>query len=104
VRESQVAAAFTVLLFGVLAVGTGTFALAVTESFGFTEILFETVSAFGTVGLSTGITAGLSVAGRCVVIVLMFMGRVGPLTLFSALSGRPEPARVAYPTADISVG
>jgi trk system potassium uptake protein TrkH len=104
VRESQVAGAFTVLLFGVLAVGIGTFLLAITESFDFTEIFFETVSAFGTVGLSTGITGGLSTPGRFVVIALMFMGRVGPLTIFSAFSGRVEPARVAYPTADISVG
>lgn len=104
VRESQVAAAFTVLLFGVLAVVVGTFLLSTTETFGLTETLFEVVSAFGTVGLSTGITGQLSVAGRFIVVVLMFIGRVGPLTLFSALSGRPERVRVAYPTADISVG
>ena len=104
VQESQVAAAFTVLLFGVISVGVGATVLSLTESFGMTEILFESVSAFATVGLSTGITGGLSLAGRVVIIILMFIGRVGPLTLFSALSGRPEKIRVAYPRADISVG
>lgn len=104
VRERQVATAFTVLLFGVIAVGLGTVVLSLTDSGGLTETLFECVSAFGTVGLSTGITGSLSTAGKLVIIVLMFIGRVGPLTLFSALSGSPEQARVSYPTADISVG
>ena len=43
-------------------------------------------------------------AGRLVVVVLMFIGRVGPLTLFSAFSAKPERVRVDYPAAEISVG
>jgi trk/ktr system potassium uptake protein len=104
VSESQVATAFTVLLFGGISVVAGTVALSLTDGFGLTETLFESVSAFATVGLSTGITGGLSDAGRMIIIVLMFIGRVGPLTLFSAFSGRPEQSRVSYPSADISVG
>lgn len=104
IPESQVASAFTVLMMGIVAVGVGTTILAATEVFSLTEVMFETVSAFATVGLSTGITSGLSVPGRMVIIVLMFIGRVGPLTLFSAFSARASGARVAYPAADISVG
>ena len=104
VPESQVATAFTVLLMGLLAVVAGTTILTLSESFSLTELMFESVSAFATVGLSTGITSGLSVAGRLVIVVMMFIGRVGPLTLFSAFSARPGRTRVEYPTADIAVG
>ncbi len=104
ISDSQVATAFTVLVFGVVAVGSATAILGLTEGFGLTAILFEAVSAFATVGLSTGITAGLSPAGRIVIIILMFVGRVGPLTLFSAISARPGRTTVRYATADISVG
>ena len=60
----------------------------------FIEILFEAISAFGTVGLSTGITAKLSATGRVLLIVLMYVGRLGPLTIAVALSGtrRRRPA------------
>jgi trk system potassium uptake protein TrkH len=56
-------------------------ALLYTERQSFENVLFETVSAFGTVGLSTGITAGLTPAGKLWVSLLMFIGRLGPLTL-----------------------
>ncbi|TVQ19987.1 MAG: TrkH family potassium uptake protein [Spirochaetaceae bacterium] len=104
ISDSHVATAFTVLVFGVVAVGSATAILGLTESFGLTEILFEAVSAFATVGLSTGVTSELSSAGRIVIIILMFVGRVGPLTLFSAISARPERTTIRYATADISVG
>ena len=51
----------------------------------FLEILFEVVSAFGTVGLSTGITSGLSLVGKIVVSIIMFIGRLGPLTITLAI-------------------
>ena len=68
-----------------------------------TRQVFEAVSAFGTVGLSLGVTAKLDTAGRLVIIVLMFLGRVGPLTL-ALLLGRGRPRRVEYPEARIMVG
>jgi len=70
----------------------------------FVELLFETVSAFGTVGLSTGITPTLSAAGQLCLIVLMFLGRVGPLGLVSAsLRGGADPA-VKFPSEDVQIG
>lgn len=104
VSRRQIATAFSVLLFGVASVFAATFILSISESFSLLDIFFESVSAFATVGLSTGITGGLSILGRLVIVVLMFIGRVGPLTLLSATGGEEERLRVRYPTADISVG
>ena len=58
------------------------------------EVLFESISAFATVGLSTGITADLPPGGDIVLIILMFLGRLGPLTLGSALALRER--RILY--------
>jgi trk system potassium uptake protein TrkH len=71
----------------------------------FLDRMFEAVSAFNTVGLSTGQTAHLSSPGRWVVIVLMFFGRVGPLTLAAALSRRAvAPERFRYAYEEVVVG
>jgi trk system potassium uptake protein TrkH len=68
------------------------------------DVLFEVVSAFGTVGLSTGITSGLSVAGKVTIIVTMFVGRIGPLTLMLAMSRQEMPKRYEYPAESIMIG
>ncbi|MCK5672660.1 MAG: TrkH family potassium uptake protein [Spirochaetales bacterium] len=96
--------AFMILLFGVVAVMTGTFLLAITENAPLEDIMFEVVSAFGTVGLSTGLTSGLSGFGRFVIIILMFIGRLGPLTVLAAASTGSKRLNVTYPQADISIG
>lgn len=95
---------FMILLFGVVAVITGTFLLAVTENAPLEDIMFEAVSAFGTVGLSTGLTSELSGVGRLVIIILMFIGRLGPLTVLAAASTGSKRLNVTYPRADISIG
>ncbi len=68
------------------------------------EVLFEVVSAFGTVGLSLGATTKLDALGRVVITVLMFVGRVGPLTLTLALARRGATAEVRYPEGKVIVG
>ncbi|AFY64575.1 TrkH family potassium uptake protein [Geitlerinema sp. PCC 7407] len=70
----------------------------------FIEILFEAVSAFGTVGLSMGITADTSVLTKLVLIMTMYVGRVGVLLLMSALLGDPKPSVVRYPEEELLVG
>jgi len=67
-------------------------------------LAFEAVSAFGTVGLSTGLTGQLTGWGKGVLMVAMFAGRIGPLTLGFALAARERPARVTYPAEKIMIG
>ncbi len=78
--------------------------LLVSERQPFERLLFETVSAFGTVGLSTGITPDLSVAGRLAIIALMYIGRLGPLTLALTMAARRPRLAVSYPSARVLVG
>ncbi len=71
----------------------------------FIELLFETVSAFGTVGLSMGVTAQLTAWGKLIIIGTMFLGRVGPLTVALAMMGRTQADRhYNYGTENIMVG
>ena len=70
----------------------------------FIRILFEVVSAFATVGLSTGITASLSAAAKLVLVATMYIGRVGVLLLMTALLGDPRPSRVHFPEENLLVG
>jgi trk/ktr system potassium uptake protein len=85
--------------------------LLLTEHQGLLHTSYEAVSAFGTVGLSMGAPGSpLSLAGafgsggKWLIIFLMFMGRVGPLTLAVALAGSPAPARVRYPEGKVLIG
>jgi trk system potassium uptake protein TrkH len=68
----------------------------------FIQLMFETVSAFGTVGLSTGITATLSPAGKMLLVLLMFAGRLGPVTVALA-AGRRSSGRVRFRYAEENV-
>lgn len=68
------------------------------------KLLFEVVSAFATVGLSTGITAKVSVVGKLVLVATMYVGRVGVLLLMSAIVGDPKPRTVRYAEENLLVG
>jgi len=70
----------------------------------FLRVLFEVTSAFGTVGLSTGITPALSVPGKLIIILTMFAGRIGPLTLALAVALQHEKVTYKYPEAKIMIG
>lgn len=70
----------------------------------FVALMFEAVSAFGTVGLSTGITPALSPLGKLVLVALMFAGRVGPLTLVLAVGPRQERGRFRYAEENVMIG
>jgi len=78
--------------------------LAFFENFPFTGILFETISAFGNVGFTTGITPALSIVSKAVLILTMFVGRMGPLILISILLKRQHPSNYRYPQETIRLG
>jgi trk/ktr system potassium uptake protein len=100
-----------VLLSGVLVLGAATVLVFSEQGLvpyyqarpAFLALLFEAVSAFGTVGLSTGITPGLSPVGKLTLMLLMFVGRVGALNVAIA-SSRPHPARYRYAEESAMVG
>ncbi|MBD3883067.1 ATPase [Phormidium tenue FACHB-886] len=94
------------VVFGsVTAVAIATTLIAVSDpQISFIQILFEVVSAFATVGLSTGITASVSIAGKLVLAAMMFVGRVGVLLLMSAILGDPKPTTLNYPEENLLVG
>ena len=96
------AVAIVVMSLGLIALVTGV--LLVTERAGPLAVLFETVSAFGTVGLSLGLTPELSVVGRILVPLTMLAGRVGPFTLVVALNSQRSTADVHLPEERILVG
>jgi Trk-type K+ transport system membrane component len=89
--------AFSVAFIATAAVVLGTLALMATSEQSFSDVLFEAISAFGTVGLSTGVTADWDSPGRIVLVVLMFLGRTGPYTLAVALALRERQKLYRYP-------
>lgn len=74
------------------------------EPFSFDKIMFEALSAFGTVGLSTGITSGLSAMGRILITILMYVGRIGPLTMIYAFAIRSHKTNINYAEETIAIG
>ncbi len=78
--------------------------LLFTEGGHFKEIMFESVSAFNTVGLSTGITSALSPLGKLIIILTMFIGRIGSLTLAFSLAERVSKGKYAYPEERVIIG
>jgi trk system potassium uptake protein TrkH len=90
--------------YGILVVSLGLFVLTISESLAFLDLMFETVSAFATVGLSRGITPQLSSVGRSIIIVLMFIGRVGPMTILTALGANKRDDGVVYPEKELLIG
>jgi trk system potassium uptake protein TrkH len=70
----------------------------------FLELIFENISAFGTVGLSTGVTPTLSLPGRLILVMMMFVGRLGPLVIAVAVSRQRSLKRYSYAQDDIMIG
>ncbi len=110
VRIVVVGRAITVTLLFAAVLFVAALVLSITESsngFTLSEIMFETASALGTVGLSTGVTGPLTTltdAGKLIIIAVMLIGRLGPLTLLAALTFNLKPARYNYPDEAIIVG
>lgn len=113
IPQSTVSRIISIVFFSVLIVVVFTILLLIlelpqlphTEKEGlFIDILFEVVSAFGTVGLSTGITSELSNAGKILITILMFIGRLGPLTIALAVNAKRKAPKYKYVQEDVMVG
>jgi trk system potassium uptake protein TrkH len=104
---------FVLFTFAVLTIGLGTFILACTEGGGnphgrtplpLADVFFEVVSAFATAGLSTGVTHQLSPAGKATECLLMFIGRIGPVWLISAMQHLQTEPHYRLPETDLPIG
>jgi trk system potassium uptake protein TrkH len=94
-----------IALISMMLAGAALTALAITDAQkGMLPLAFETFSALGTVGLSMGITAELSVPGQLIIIILMFLGRLGPLTVALALIEGEHDKRIKYPAEAVVLG
>lgn len=98
------AGALFMLMTALVTVSTLLLLFSESENARFEELLFEAISASGTVGLSCGITDELTAFGRIVIMATMFAGRLGPLTLLMALAGRVRPSRYEYPEEGVVIG
>ncbi|MBN2172219.1 MAG: hypothetical protein JW819_12940 [Candidatus Krumholzibacteriota bacterium] len=96
--------ALAVLGGGLLVVTLGTLALLLIAPVALDRAVFEVVSAFGTVGLSTGLSAELGAGGKLLLALLMFLGRVGPLTVVLAVGGAPRVRPWGLPAESVAVG
>ena len=103
IHQTVVIKSLAVTMIGLFFVFLTAFLLTITEDAPMSVILFESFSAFGTVGLSMGFTPDLSVVGRILIIILMFIGRIGPLTLAFSFA-RSKESKVRYPEEDIFIG
>ena len=111
ISNDLVLKAYAIFLFFVIGNIIGPFTLAITEAdllasgkFDFMDLVFEHVSAASTVGLSTGITSELSVSGKTVLVIAMFIGRVGTLTLAYLVGKKVISKNYKYPSAHTMVG
>lgn len=103
IKQHTILRALAIIVISNLFIFITLFILSITENAPFLTILFEVFSAFGTVGLSMGLTSELSTIGREVIILLMFIGRIGPLTLAFSLA-RPKKSNIRYPGDDVFTG
>ena len=104
IRASGQRQALSVAILGFTVVGTATLVLAMTSSFSLDDVLYESISAFSLVGLSTGITPQLERWQQVMLIVLMFVGRLGPVTFASALAMRERGRLYRHPVGMPIIG
>lgn len=104
ISQKNVSKACMITVLSITVVCIATFFMCILEpDCSFIQIFFEVVSAFGTVGLSTGITPELCTAGKLVIILVMFIGRLGAFTLLTMWISRPESA-IRYSEESIAIG
>lgn len=96
--------AIAILIISIMYIATVIMIMLAVENFSSEAVIFEVVSAFGTVGLSVGITPELSVISKILIICTMFLGRLGPMTLAIAFGGVKKVEKITFPKENIIVG
>jgi trk system potassium uptake protein TrkH len=96
--------AICVVMLSLALVFVSSLCISIAEGKPLTEVLFESVSAFGTVGLSRGLTRDLTMPSKVVIIITMFFGRIGPLTLGLAIGQRTSESSYSYPVERVMIG
>lgn len=104
VYEEDVLKAVTVILMAITLVLVSTVMMSIAEPFSLYRILFEATSAFGTVGLSLGITEELSIFSKVILMLLMFIGRIGIITLLFIFKPNKESSGVHFPKEKMIIG
>ncbi|SEG37746.1 TrkH family potassium uptake protein [Paenibacillus sp. UNC499MF] len=102
--KERILKAITLTMFALFLVIFVTMLLSTTEDHEFLMILYEVTSAFGTVGLTLGLTTKLTLFGKVMIALTMFAGRLGPLTLAYALQPKAEKELYRYPEGKITIG
>ncbi len=104
IPDDVIRKAFIITFLSGMVVCVGTFVMCLLEpEFSFLQLLFEVTSAFGTVGLSTGITPDLGIPGKALIIMIMFIGRLGPLTIASLWAFKTT-ANARFTEENVTIG
>ena len=103
VHAESVYRAVTVVIAGAMIWIVVVIMLVVTQSLPFRDLIFEATSAIGTVGLSTGVTQRLDEIGKVIIMIAMFAGRIGPVSLFMLLDEQPDDAGSRYPMEYVKI-
>jgi trk system potassium uptake protein TrkH len=104
IGSSSILESTSLIILSMLCISFIVFAILIIDSFTLEQTMFEAVSAFGTVGLSMGITSQLSSISKFLIVLLMYIGRVGPLTVLFALSQRKKPPHYTLAEEKITIG
>jgi Trk-type K+ transport system membrane component len=104
ISETTIIRAYSTVLLSLMVIFAGIFVISIFEKKDFLDIAFEVVSAYGTVGLSRGITADLSLASKLILCVIMLTGRVGVLTFLISIVPSAKEQRYRYPSEYVVVG
>lgn len=103
ISEKLIVKSLAITMISLLFVVSAIFILSITERAPLLYVFFEVVSAFGTVGLTLGLTYSLTVVGKFVIIAVMFIGKLGPLTLVYSFA-KQEKEKVRYPSEEVLTG
>ncbi|UKS30847.1 TrkH family potassium uptake protein [Paenibacillus sp. HWE-109] len=104
ISKDRIYKAITFALLSFILIVLSTMILSTTEEFSFLGILFEVTSAYATAGMSLGLTSQLTGFGKVFLIILMFVGRLGPVSLAYTLTPVPEKEHFRYPEGKITIG